>query len=153
MKSAIFAAAAWCGWSVAMLTGCCHAEYTLCPAPEEIPAPAGYRAAVTGSAVNSGYYLFDRWALYAGNMNRPNSSAYTAFRDNVRPDRNTEMLQNAMRRHYHVEKLEQVEHQEQSWGYFSLWLVWRRSITTTAVGLERLKEKKNAAAGQTRKND
>ena len=128
---------ALCG---AILGGCCSADYELEPVPENTAAPAGYRAVAAGSASNRGYYLFNRWALYAGNTRRPNSHDYTSFRDNVRPDRNAEMLLAAMRRHCRAEKLERVEHQEHSWGYFSLWLVWRRTITTTAVGVRRIRE-------------
>lgn len=129
----IFAAAAACSGMI--LAGCCHAEYTLRRAPDDVPAPEGGRVVVTGSARNSGYYLFNCWALYAGNCLRPNTGDYRSFRDNVRPDRNAQMLLTAMRRHYGADQLVHTEHQEQSWGYFSLWLVWRRTIVTTAVGV------------------
>lgn len=134
----------------AMLAGCCHAEYALQPVPKGTPAPAGYKAVAFGTARNSGYYLFNRWALYSGHVLYPNTGDYCSFRDNVRPDRNAQMLLSAMRRHYKAEKLEHSEHQEQSWGYFSLWLVWRRTIVTTAVGVrkDRSESRKTDGTGE-----
>ena len=130
----------------ALSGGCCSADYELEAVPEHAAVSPGYQAVAFGRAENRGYYLFDRWALYAGDTRWPNRHEYTAFRDNVRPDRNAEMLLSAMRRHGRAEKLERVEHQERSWGYFSLWLVWRRTITTTAVGVRKIREQSSAVS-------
>ena len=135
MKPTAVFSAAWTALTVVTLAGCCHAEYTLRPVPEGVPAPEGYKVVAAGTARNSGYYLFNRWALYSGHPLYPNTGDYRAFRDDIRPDRNAQMLLTAMRRHCGAEKLEHAEHQEQSWGYFSLFLVWRRTIVTTAVGV------------------
>jgi len=142
--TAVFAA--WSALAAVTLAGCCHAEYTLHSVPENVPAPAGYKVVATGSARNSGYYLFNRWPLFCGQTLYPNTGDYCFFRDSVRPDLNAQMLLTAMRRHYGAEKLEHAEHQEQSWGYFSLFLVWRRTVVTTAVGVRQTGVGKRSAS-------
>ncbi len=130
----------------AALAGCCSAEYSIDPVPDGTITPAGYQAVATGTAYNSGYYLFNTWALSAGHTGRPNTHDYRSFRDNVRPDRNSDMLLEGMRRLYKADRLADVRHTESAWGYFSLWIVWRRTIATSAIGLKKVKTNASSEA-------
>ncbi|MPN51416.1 hypothetical protein SDC9_199061 [bioreactor metagenome] len=131
-----------------LLGGCCSAEYALDPAPEGTTVAEGYRAVAVGTATNSGYYLFNLWPIVSGHSGRPNAHDYRFFRNNITPARNAEMLQEGMNKVYRAEKLEQVESRVQCWGYFSLWLVWRRTISTTAIGVRQNRIKKAPDAAQ-----
>ena len=124
----------------ALLGGCCHAEVFLEAYPQKAPAstePGTMVPAVTGRAYNSGYYLFNIWPIYTGHPEHYNRKDYHSFWDDIRPSRNATMLLQAMQKKYKVEKLTEVEHSESSWGCFSLWIIWRKTITTTAIGMRR----------------
>ena len=61
---------------------------------------------------------------------------------------------NAMQKKFNVKQLAEIEHQESSWGWFSLWIVWRKNIRTTAIGLREPvvePEKKKAPAEKRRR--
>lgn len=144
MKKSMFnwgaslSAALVCG---AILCGCCHSEVATDPINAG-PAQVGTMVpAASGQARNSGYYLFNLWPLYTGHPEKYNRHDYHAFYDDIKPEVNSGMLLQAMRKLYGVEKLAQVEHSESSVGFFSLWIVWRRHITTTAIGLKTVKRK------------
>lgn len=123
------------------ISGCSHAQVWTEPISDAAIVD-GMQPAAFGSASNSGYYLFNIWPLHTGHPGHPNRKDYHAFCDDIRPGRNLSMLQYELQRQYKVEKLVNVEHQESSWGYFSLWLVWRKTIRTTAIGLRSVKKQK-----------
>ena len=137
-KQSFFCAIALAALSVLVLSGCCHVQlYT-----EEAPAASagnGYQVCASGTVRNSGYYLFNKYPLYTGHPDHPNRKDYHTFCDDITPEVNSAILLNAMRKQYKAETLTDVEHVETAWGYFSLWLVWRKSITTSAVGLKKAK--------------
>lgn len=122
--------------------GCSHSQVFTEPLPADTPAPQGMQAVAYGRAQNCGYYLFNRWPLHTGHPYHPNRKDYRAWHDDVNPEVNAGMLLYSMKQLYDAEKLVNIEHQESSWGYFSLWIVWRKNISTTAVGLKPIKNKK-----------
>ena len=119
-------------------TGCCHAEVFTEPvtAGANTDQYDGMQPVAVGKAYNTGYYLFNTWPLYTGNIAKYNRKDYHSFHDDITPVRNSSILLEEMRKKHQVEKLADVEHQESSWGYFSLWIVWRKNICTTATGLK-----------------
>ena len=130
--------------AVVLLTGCSHVQVSTTPFDANTPAQNGYQPTAYGTARNSGYYLFNIFPLHTGHPEHPNRKDYHAFHDDIRPGVNANILQSEMRRLYKVDKLVNVEHSESSWGYFSLWLVWRKTITTTAVGVKNVSDSKKS---------
>ena len=129
---AAFAAAA------IILNGCCHVQVHTEPVTTpDNPVPSEYQVVSYGKVNNSGYYLFNVLPIYTGHPGHPNRKDYRAFNDDIRPQVNAAILMSEMQRLYKAEKLADVEHQESSWGYFSLWILWRKNITTTAVGVKK----------------
>ncbi len=120
------------------LAGCCHVQIFTEPAVGNA-ADSGYQVVADGTVQNSGYYLFNKYPLYTGHPDHPNRKDYHTFCDDIRPEVNSAILLSAMKKQYKAEKLSNVEHFENSFGYFSLWLVWRKSIITTANGVKKLK--------------
>ena len=125
-----------------IFAGCSHSQVWTEPISGADITTDGMQPIAYGTASNCGYYLFNIWPLHTGHPGHPNRKDYRAFHDDVRPGRNLAMLQSELQRQYKVVKLINVEHQESSWGYFSLWLVWRKSISTTAVGLRQAPKSK-----------
>ena len=119
--------------AAAILSGCCHAEVVLRPAPPEVSSQRieNMQPVVMGEAVNRGYYLFNTWPIYTGDPLKYNRKDYHSFFNDITKGRNSSMLLGAMQRGY------QIEHSESSWGYFSLWIIWRKTIVTKAVGLKK----------------
>ena len=122
----------------AILSGCCHAEVKMTPVSNDISSRRidKLQPVAVGEAYNTGYYLFNIWPIYSGNPEQYNRKDYHSFFDDINKGRNSSLLLNAMQRQYKVERLHDVEHQETSSGYFSLWIVWRKNIRTTALGLK-----------------
>ena len=123
----------------AVLSGCCHAQVFTEPVPADTKAPAGKQAVAYGSARNNGYYLFNKYPLYTGHTYNPNRKDYHTFHDDIKPQVNAAMLLRTMKQQYKAEELADVEHWETNYGYFSLWIIWRKTITTTAIGVKSIK--------------
>ena len=126
---------------IIVLSGCCHSEVFTTPIPQQQKQPGELVPAASGTARNCGYYLFNTWPLYTGHPDKYNRHDYHTFHDDITPERNTAMLMDAMKRLYGVDKLANIEHSQSSWGFFSLWIIWRKNISTTAVGLKPYRKK------------
>lgn len=131
-----------CGFAAILFAGCSHSQVFTEPLPFNTPAPQGMQAVAYGRAQNSGYYLFNLFPIHTGHPYHPNRKDYRAWNDDVNPEVNAGMLLYSMKKLYNVETLENIEHQESAWGYFSLWIIWRRTISTTATGLKKIKPAK-----------
>ena len=129
----------------AILSGCCHAEVIMRPAPQEISSQRinNLQPVVTGEAINRGYYLFNTWPIYTGDPLKYNRKDYHSFFNDITKGRNASMLLGAMQRNYKIEQMYDIQHSESSWGYFSLWIIWRKTIVTKAVGLKTPEQVKN----------
>lgn len=89
---------------------------------------------------NRGVYLFNWLPIWSGNPNRPNLRKYHLFRDSMRPIHMRFMLETATAKAGAGRYLDQKTATEES-GAFSLWLFWNRTTRSTAVAVDRLKEK------------
>ncbi|MBE6356288.1 MAG: hypothetical protein E7058_04145 [Lentisphaerae bacterium] len=86
-------------------------------------------------ATNRGMYLFNCIPLWSGNMSGPNRHEYRLLQNKLtRAD---------MRRMFEVHRekmgfdhVEDVEIKSSSSGAFSLWIVWRRNMSATAVAVK-----------------
>ena len=121
----------------AMLSGCCHATVSARTLDKEMQSKRidNLQPIAYGEASNTGYYLFNTWPIYTGDPTEYNRKEYHSLYDDIKPGRNASMLLNAMQKKFNVKQLAQIEHHESSWGWFSLWIVWRKNIRTTAIGL------------------
>ena len=119
-----------------ILSGCCHSEVFTDPVKVQKAERGELVPAATGTARNFGYYLFNTWPIYTGHAGKYNRHDYHTFHDDITPERNSAMLLDAMKKLYGVQELAEVEHSQSSFGFFSLWIIWRKNITTTAVGLK-----------------
>lgn len=138
--------------SIAVFTaGCNHVQVATQPFPANAKEQNGFKPLAYGTARNCGYYLFNVIPLHTGHPRHPNRKQYHAFHDDIRPAVNANILQNEMRRLYKADQLVNVKHTESSWGYFSLWLVWRKAITTTAIGVKDVSGPKDDKGGSEEK--
>ena len=128
--------------AVVLSAGCCHSQVFTEPLPADTPAPRGMQAVAYGRAQNSGYYLFNLWPLHTGHPYHPNRKDYRSWHNDITPEVNEGTLLASMKLLYEADRLINVEHQESAWGYFSLWIVWRKTVSTTAVALKPIKNKK-----------
>ena len=124
--------------AVVFLNGCCHAQVTTAPAgaPLKDQVIDNMSPVAIGQASSSGYYLFNTFPLYTGNPEKYNRKDYHSLRDDLNFNTTTTILLKEMRRKYGAEELIEVVNTESSWGWFSLWIVWRRVVTTQAIGVK-----------------
>lgn len=95
------------------------------------------RPLATIATENYGYYLFGQpnLPLIAGNPCRPNQDMCRFFEDTVVVDNNITMANNEARR-LGAKKIVNIK-SEVSWtGSFSLWIVWKKLVFTSAVATE-----------------
>ena len=125
-------------WLLTIVSGCSHTEVFIEPLPPDTAAIDNQQPVAAGTAYNSGYYLFNTWPIYTGNPNKPNRKDYRSFHDDIRPDRMSTLLILSMQHKYKVDKMINIEHEQSSWGWFSLWIVWRKTIRTSGIGVKTL---------------
>lgn len=95
-------------------------------------------------ATNRGMFLFNCIPLWSGNVSGPNRHEYRLFQNKVtRPDIRR-MLEIYLKK-MNVDQVEDVEIKTSSSGAFSLWIVWRRNISATAVAVKRSPNLKKTA--------
>lgn len=86
---------------------------------------------------NYGYYLFGQpcLPLIVGNPYQPNEDTWLFFEDTVVVDNNITMANNEARR-LGAKQIVNIK-SEVSWtGSFSLWIVWKKLVFTSAVATE-----------------
>jgi hypothetical protein len=98
-------------------------------------ADGGNRPIATVAAENYGYYLFGTIPLISGTPKYPNAISCCLFEETVTLQNNMAMISQTVKAE-RGSKLANVKTTEDWTGSFSLWLVWRRTIFTSAVILE-----------------
>ncbi len=124
--------------ALVLTNGCCHTQVFTEPAFASLKKQTldNQQPVAVGRATSTGYYLFNTWPLYTGNPENYNRKDYHSFYDDLNFTTTSSVLLKEMRRRYGAEKLVNVSNSESSWGWFSLWIVWRRVVTTNAVGVK-----------------
>lgn len=83
-------------------------------------------------AENYGYYLFGVFPLISGAPDYPNANYFTLFGETVTLQNNLGMLAQAVKAE-RGGKLANVKTVEDWTGSFSFWIVWRKTLLTSAV--------------------
>jgi len=86
----------------------------------------------TVAAENYGYYLFGVLPLIAGAPAYPNANTCCLFQDTVTLQNNMSMLAQTVKME-NGRKLANVKTTKDSTGTFSLWILWRKTVNTTAL--------------------
>jgi len=128
LLAAAMLAAAGCGTSVMTMQP---------PMPGQTSA-SGKEVVMNLKAENWGLYLFNCIPLVSGNPWRPNREDYYVFQNRLEEKYMDIMLQRRAER-LKADDVEDMKIEEHSTGFFSLWIVWRRSMTATAVAVEKKK--------------
>ena len=95
----------------------------------------GAKPIATVAAENYGYYLFGTFPVISGTPGRPNANACQLFDETVTVQNNLAMVSNAVKLGP-GRKLANVKTTEEWTGSFSLWILWRRTIFTSALVVE-----------------
>ena len=126
----VIGAVAWLALAAGLLTGCA----TVQTARDfgGMAVDGGERPVATVAAENYGYYLFGVFPLISGAPKYPNENLCTLFAETVTLQNNLGMLTQAVKAE-RGGKLANVKTTEEWTGSFSLWILWRRTIFTSAV--------------------
>jgi len=92
----------------------------------------GAKPIATVAAENYGYYLFGSIPIIAGNPTYPNADTCRLFQNTVTIQNNMAMVAQVVKME-NGRKLTNVRTTEDWTGSFSLWILWRKTIATTAL--------------------
>jgi len=120
------------------VTGCSTSVMTMQPPVPGQTSTTGRTVVMNLKAENRGLYLFNCIPLISGNPWRPNREDYYVFQDRLEEKYMDAMLRCRAER-LKADDVEDMKIEEHSTGFFSLWTVWRRSMTATAVAVEKKK--------------
>ena len=107
----------------------------LLPPAEGQTSSSGERVVANLEGSNWGIFLFYYIPLWSGNPNRPNRRDYVTCRNRIE-NKYTDMMLKGWAKQLKAE-VEDVEITESSTGFFSLWILWRRSQHATAVAVKK----------------
>lgn len=117
-------------------TGCNTSTVTMLPPAEDQTGPSGAKAVANLEAENWGLFLFYGIPLWSGHSGSPNRREYVIFGNRVRP-KDMDMMLRQRAKALKAGDVEDVKIKESSTGFFSLWILWRRNISATAVAVEK----------------
>ncbi len=117
-------------------TGCSHTS-TL---SWETPVPGqrsskGNQVMWNLTAVNRGMYLFNLIPLWSGYETRPNRHEYKIGQNMLTRPAMRRMMDVHLDK-WKADRVEDVKISESASGAFSLWIVWRRTMTATGVAVK-----------------
>ena len=98
----------------------------------DIAADGASKPIATVAAENYGYYLFGTIPLIAGAPAYPNAMACRLFEDTLTLQNNMAMISQFVKAE-NGKKLANVKATEDWTGSFSFWIVWRKTIFTSAL--------------------
>ena len=119
-----------------LASGCAHTS-TLDwskPFPEQ-RSSSGKPVVWNIHAVNRGMYLFNLIPLWSGYETRPNRHEYKIGQDMLTRPAMRRMMDVHLDK-WDADKVEDIQISESSSGAFSLWIVWRRTMTATGVAVK-----------------
>ena len=118
------------------LAGCNTSTVTMLPPAEGQTASSGAKAAANLEGENWGIFLFYWIPLWSGHPGSPNRREYVVFGNRVK-GKYMDMMLRQRAKQMKAETIEDLKVRESSTGVFSLWILWRRSISATAVAVEK----------------
>ena len=120
---------------ILITAGCNTSVVTMLPPAEGQTSSSGERVVANLEGSNWGIFLFYYIPLWSGNPNRPNRRDYVTCRNRIE-NKYTDMMLKGWAKQLKAE-VEDVEITESSTGFFSLWILWRRSQHATAVAVKK----------------
>ena len=118
------------------VAGCNTSTVTMQPPVEGQTSSSGAKAAANLEAENWGVFLFYGIPLWSGNPGRPNRRDYVVFGNRVK-EKYMDMMLRKWAKEMKAGGIEDLKTRESSTGLFSLWILWRREISATAVAVEK----------------
>ena len=114
--------------------GCVTSTVTHIKAEPGTETADGRRVVAHLQGMNSGVFLFYWIPLWSGKENRPNRRDYDTFQNHIERKHMRKMLDLHARR-LGADEVEDLRIHTQSSGFWSLWILWKRSVhgTGTAV--------------------
>ncbi|MCL1920051.1 MAG: hypothetical protein FWG50_03075 [Kiritimatiellaeota bacterium] len=95
----------------------------------------GARPLATVAVENYGYYLFGVIPIIAGEPKHPNANTCRLFDDSVTVQNNLAMISQVVKTE-RGRKLTNMNTTEEWTGAFSLWILWRKTLFTSALVME-----------------
>ncbi|MDR0932874.1 MAG: hypothetical protein LBM70_07655 [Victivallales bacterium] len=95
----------------------------------------GSRVVANLEGDNWGIFLFYYIPLWSGEPNHPNERDYATFQNKIKNKYTIEMLKKRAKQL--KAEVQDVQISDSSTGFFSLWILWRRSQSATAVAVKR----------------
>lgn len=117
-------------------TGCSHTSTLSWEAP--VPgqrSSKGNQVMWNLTAVNRGMYLFNLIPLWSGYETRPNRHEYKIGQNMLTRPAMRRMMDVHLDK-WKADRVEDVKISESASGAFSLWIVWRRTMTATGVAVK-----------------
>ena len=117
-------------------TGCSHTSTLSWEAP--VPgqrSSKGNQVMWNLTAVNRGMYLFNLIPLWSGYETRPNRHEYKIGQNMLTHPAMRRMMDVHLDK-WKADRVEDVKISESASGAFSLWIVWRRTMTATGVAVK-----------------
>ena len=84
---------------------------------------------------NYGYFLFYGIPLWSGPAHRPNEEEWDLWKNQVR-DRDLRRMFARRAEQLKADEIDDVKISQKSSGFWSLWIIWRRSVTGTCVAVK-----------------
>jgi len=97
-----------------------------------VPVDGASQPVATVAVENYGYYLFGTIPLIAGAPAYPNADTCRLFQDTVTLQNNLTMIAQTVKAE-NGKKLANLKTTEEWTGSFSLWILWRKTLATTAL--------------------
>lgn len=118
------------------MSGCATSEMIMQPPAAGQTGPGGAKVVENLEARNWGVFLFYWIPVWSGNPGRPNQRDYVVFENRVKEKYMEIMFRNRAKQ-LKAGEVEDIRVRESSTGFFSLWILWRRSMSATAVAVEK----------------
>ncbi|MBS1368600.1 MAG: hypothetical protein HPZ91_01475 [Lentisphaeria bacterium] len=116
-------------------SGCNTSVVSSQPPVEGQTSSSGSRVVANLEGSNWGLFLFYYIPLWSGNPNRPNRRDYITCRNRIENKYTDGMLRTWAKQM--KADAEDVQITDSSTGFFSLWILWRRSQSATAVAVRK----------------
>ena len=110
-----------------LLAGCAASTLRITPAEQGRMTESGKHVAFTVEGMNSGVYLFYYIPLWSGSPTNPNENRIGVFRHRVDDKSMYRMFDTANKR-MRTDGVEEIVTDYRSVGFWSLWIVWKRSV-------------------------
>ena len=136
LSAALSLLAAGCTTSV-----CRHYE------TDAVTGSSGRPAVAVVKGMNCGYFLFYGIPLWSGTPHRPNENEWDLWMNQVR-ERDIRRMLSLRAEQLGADDVDDVKIRETSRGWWTLWIVWRRTITGTGIAVRNVRENKGKKTGK-----